>query len=107
MLIKFKTDAYADITMFGDVAKQLLRMMGHSGTVPSALLADDIPAALSRLKHAVEAGEAPSSSSRDGSTPAKNPDDDEAVSLAYRAIPLIELLTAAARKHCNVMWDKL
>lgn len=110
MLIKFKTDAYADITMFGDVAKQLLKMMGHSGTVPSAILADDVPAALSRLKHAVEGRKASASadsaaSADKGSEP--DPDDDQAVSLAYRAIPLIELLTAAARKKRDVMWEKL
>ncbi len=111
MLIKFKTDAYADITMFGDVAKQLLKMMGHSGTVPSAILADDVPAALSRLKHAVEGGKASASTdsaaSADTGFSEADPDDDQAVSLAYRAIPLIELLTAAARKKRDVMWEKL
>lgn len=114
MLIKFKTDAYADITMFGDVAKQLLKMMGHSGTVPSAILADDVPAALSRLKHAVEGGKDSASADADSAASADkgfseeaDPDDDQAVSLAYRAIPLIELLTAAARKKRDVMWEKL
>jgi len=33
MLVTFTTDAYADITMFGDVALTLLKMMGHSKTV--------------------------------------------------------------------------
>ena len=45
MLVTFSCPAYADITMFGDVAIRLLKMMGHSGTVPSALLAADVPAA--------------------------------------------------------------
>lgn len=49
MSVTFTTRAYADITMFGDVALTLLKMMGHSGTVPSAILAADVPAALSRL----------------------------------------------------------
>ena len=55
MLVTFTTDAYADITMFGDVALALLKMMGHSGTVPSAILAADVPAALSRLTVGIEA----------------------------------------------------
>ena len=46
MLVTFTTDAYADITMFGDVALKMLRMMGHSATVPSAILAADVPEAL-------------------------------------------------------------
>ena len=103
MLVTFKTPAYADIIMFGDVAKQLLKMMGHSGTVPSAMVAEEVPAALDRLKRAVEV---------EGATEAQKPPesaehpDDQNVSLKYRALPLIELLTAAARKHCDVMWDK-
>ena len=45
MLIKFKTTAsYPDITMFGEVALKLLKMMGRRGTVPSAISAEDIPA---------------------------------------------------------------
>ena len=103
MLVTFKTDAYADIIMFGDVAKQLLKMMGHSGTVPSAMLAEDVPVALDRLKRAVEVER--STSTQEQGEGAKE-SDDQTVSLTYRALPLIELLTAAAKKHCNVMWEK-
>ena len=104
MLITFKTPVHADITMFGDVAKALIRMMGHSGAVPGALLAKDVPAALDRLKAAVEANpEAPLDPERDE-------DDEDAhgqsVSLKHRALPLIELLEAAARDEKNVMWDR-
>jgi hypothetical protein len=103
MLITFKTPVHADITMFGDVAKALIRMMGHSGTVPGALLAADVPAALQRLKSAVDSNpDAPLD-------PERNDRDDEAraqsVSLKHRALPLIELLEAAAREEKNVMWD--
>lgn len=97
MLVTFTTKAYADITMFGDVAVSLLKMMGHSGTVPSAILAADIPEALSRLTAAINAGE-PAPSVED-----KKP-DDSAVSMVHRALPLIELLTAAAKNNCDVMW---
>jgi hypothetical protein len=55
MLVTFTTDAYADITMFGDVAHTMLKMMGHSVTVPGAILAADVPEALRRLTTAVEA----------------------------------------------------
>ena len=55
MLVTFTTDAFADITLFGDVALAMLKMMGHSATVPGAILADDVPAALSQLTAAIEA----------------------------------------------------
>jgi hypothetical protein len=58
MLVTFSCPAYADITMFGDVAVRMLKLMGHSGTVPGALLAEDVPAALERLRSAIEAEQA-------------------------------------------------
>jgi len=97
MLVTFSTRAYADITLFGDVAVSLLKMMGHSGTVPSAIRAADVPAALSRLTAAINAEKA-SSATEDKNT------DDSAVSMSHRALPLIGLLTAAAKENCDVMW---
>ncbi|HXV11201.1 MAG TPA: DUF1840 domain-containing protein [Burkholderiales bacterium] len=104
MLVTFRTDAYANITMFGDIAVSLLRMMGHSGTVPSALLAKDVPEALERLKAAVAKDKAAG-----GAPPGGVQDDDSEeprVSLANRAFPLIELLEAAAKRKSDVMWDR-
>jgi len=95
MLVTFTTKAYADITMFGDVALVLLKMMGHSGTVPSAIMAADIPAALSRLTAAIDAGDA---------SLATGDSDDSSVSMNHRALPLIALLTAASKEKCDVMW---
>ena len=103
MLVTFETKAHANITMFGEVAVTLLKLMGHSGTVPGALLAADIPPALERLRHAVsEHPDAP----LDPSTGAAAKDDGEErhVSLAHRAQPLIELLSDAAAAGENVMW---
>jgi len=97
MLVTFTTKAYADITMFGDVALALLKKMGHSGTVPGAIRAADVPAALSLLKAAIDAEKFPS--------PVADKDADEpAVSMAHRALPLINLLSAAAKDGCDVMW---
>ncbi len=109
MLVTFTTDAYADITMFGDVALAMLKMMGHSATVPGAILAADVPAALNRLSAAIEAGEA-SPTAEDAAEDAvedavEDKDSDEpAVSMAHRALPLINLLAAAAKAESNVMW---
>jgi len=99
MLVTFSCPAYADITMFGDVAVRLLKLMGHGGTVPGALLAEDVPAALEHLEAAIE-------TEKQLSEPeASEAEDDEAsVSLPHRALPLIELLKSAAKANCKVMW---
>jgi hypothetical protein len=99
MLVTFTCEVYSDITMFGDVAQRLLALMGHSGTVPGAILAEDVAPALERLKRAIESEKPAPGLSGDG-----RHDEEAAVSLRHRALPLIELLAAAAREHCNVMW---
>lgn len=97
MLVTFTTDAYADITMFGDVALKMLKMMGHSATVPGAIRAEDVPQALSRLKAAIDAEKS--------SPPLADKNADEpVVSAAHRALPLMNLLAAAAKEETYVSW---
>ena len=71
-MIRFKTEAYANIDMFEDVALQLLKMMGHSGTVPSAILPEDIPNALANLKGGLEQNKI-----AEASPPDTDADEDE------------------------------
>jgi hypothetical protein len=100
MLVRFDSSV-GSFVMFGDVAVELLKMMGHSGTVPSALLAADIPAALARLKPAVERSPEPA--------PPPEPDGKPAeprVTLRQRAFPFVDLLERAARAGADVLWDK-
>ena len=105
MLVTFKTDAHADIIMFGDVALTLLKLMGLSGRVPGALLAAEIPPALERLKAAVTAQ--PHATLDPTPRPGGHDEDESGrhVSLANRALPLIDLLSAAAARGKNVMWE--
>jgi hypothetical protein len=102
MLVTFRSTAWGNITMFGDVAVALLKMMGHSGTVPSALLARDVPAALARLKQQLASG----AKEENAGTPSGDDDDvEEPVGLERRAYPLIEMLSAAAAQEADVMWQ--
>ncbi len=101
MLVTFECKAYANITYFGDVAKQLIKMMGHSGTIPSAILAGDVPRALARLQQAL------AQLTDAKSVPEKNDQEDikeVPLQLTIRALPLVELLNAAVKEQCDVMW---
>ncbi len=91
--------------MFGDVAVTLLKMAGHSGTVPSAMLAADIPSALARLNQALAAAGAEDKSKQGVRPDAEDADTPPAVGLRKRAHPLIELLSAAAKQKCDVTWE--
>ena len=107
MIVKFSTRAGA-LTMHGDAAVALLKAMGHSGTVPSAILAADLPAALAQLRKAL-----------DEQTPAPPPpppaagveEDDERereppVTLHMRALPLIDMIETAIARGSDLMWER-
>ena len=103
MLIKFKTTAsYPEITMFGEVARKLLEMMGRSGKVPSAISAEDVPGALQSLRAGVAAADA---ELEDQPPHEEEEGEERRVSLHNRAVPLIEMLEAAAREDVPVMWE--
>ena len=83
MLVRFKSEV-GGFTMFGDVAVKLLRIAGHSGTVPGAIPADEIPAALARLEAAM-AGQPGPQPEAEG----EDKDKEPPVSLRMRAVPLL------------------
>jgi rubrerythrin len=110
MLIVFSSNATGDITMFGDVAERMFELMGHSGTIPSAIAAKDVPTVLERLKAAIEAqnneGEDDYDDNQDTVADTEDEEDEPKVSVAGRAFPLIQMLSRAADENCSVMWRK-
>jgi len=104
MLVTFKTHAFSNITMFGDVATDLLKLMGQSGNVPGALLAEDVKPALETLQEGlksvpVEEPPPPPENKKAERAPAPVP-------LAVRAKPLMDLLEAAHAEKDSVSWDE-
>ena len=87
--------------MFGDVALALIDIMGHSGSVPGAIRGDNLLTALENLKAGLAALAA------EGVEEAVQDQDDDqpAVSLSQRAVPLIEMLQAAIEAESYLMWE--
>ena len=106
MIVTFKTKAHADIMMFGEIAIQLLKLMGHSGAVPSAIVAEDVPAALASLKKAIETHKAAKPRAAAPDEKEEDAPKEIPVDLSQRALPLIQLLEAAAAAKTDVMWDQ-
>lgn len=106
MLITFKSKAAGDVIMFGDVAARLLDIMGKDGKDPRGIVTvEQLPQALAALRQAV-------TQDRAKAQPNQDDDDEDAprgmaqgVSLAQRAIPLIDLLTHAQRESQPVIWE--
>jgi len=100
MLITFKSRAYANITMFGDVGLKLLDMMGFGRRVPGAISARDVAQALQNLERGL------SQIPQQSEVADAGDDESEApVSLHTRAVPLLELLRAAAADESAVSWE--
>ncbi|MDJ0758506.1 MAG: DUF1840 domain-containing protein [Woeseiaceae bacterium] len=100
MLITFKSKAHADVVMLGDSARELIRLMGKSDALPSAVGPEGIPKALAKLKAALaEQAGAPADTSDDGD------EEKESVALHTRAFPLIEMLEASEQAQVPVMWE--
>lgn len=98
MPVTFDSDV-GGFSMFGDIAVTLLKMMGHSGTVPGAILAADIPPALARLQEQLQGVPRPAERETDEDKGKEKP-----ISLHTRAVPLIDLLERAARRGKDVVW---
>jgi hypothetical protein len=110
MLVTFRTKAHADITMFGNVAVDLLKLAGMTGTVPTAILADSIPSVIARLEEGLAQRNAPVPAEPGAKVaggvrdPAKyDPDAEPAVPLGTRALPLLALLRDADAAGADVI----
>lgn len=101
MLVTFKSTAYADITMFGEIAMTLLKMMGQSGQVPGAIRAKEVSSARKLLVDNVEKLD-PEPPAQDNP---KAPDEEAPISLSTRARPLIALLDASIESGADVIWE--
>jgi hypothetical protein len=102
MLVTFTCKEHENIMMFGDIALKLIKMMGHSGVVPGAIQADEVPHALILLRGAIEEEKKHPFVVSDESVDDR---DDAPVSLAHRAFPLLDLLEDAVKKRCDVLWS--
>lgn len=113
MIVKFST-RYGQLTMLGEAAIQLIKLMGHSGTVPGAILSGELPTALASLRSALAtSGAAPSP---DQPAAERGPDEDEdsdessrppPVTLGMRAVPLLDMIDTAIRSgDSDLMWER-
>jgi len=105
MIVKFSTRAGA-LTMHGDAAVALLRAMGHSGTVPGAILAADLPAALERLRQFLARQVAAPPPAQPDTTEEEEREREPPVSLRMRAVPFIDMVETAIARDSDLMWER-
>lgn len=114
MIITFKSAAAGDVIMFGDVARQLMQVMGKTPSDQGIVTVEQLPAAIAALTAAIAADKTQAKSAAEKA--AADPDDihlpteekararTESVRLYQRAVPLLELLTRAQKENKPVTW---
>lgn len=103
MLITFKTRAAADVIMFGNVAQQLLDIIGkdHRDTRGIVTL-KQLPEAIASLEQAITADKERATHEEPERTERNIP---EPVALWQRAAPLLEQFRYALRDEQPVIWE--
>jgi hypothetical protein len=96
MLVKFSSTGGATVSMFEKDAKQLIEMLGHSGSIPGAISAEDIPESLQKMEDALHVNHDDTE---------EECEDNNTVQGNVRAFPLIELLKNAHARDKSVMWE--
>lgn len=107
MLIIFKSKAAGDVMMFGDIAYTLMEIMGKPPEPKGIVTVEQLPDAIARLKAAVAQDKAEKPVvDHDERIFEKTPEGGkrEYVSLARRAVPLIELLEYSLKEGEPVVW---
>ena len=112
MLVTFRSKASGSITMFGEVASQLLHMMGATGRIPGALMGEDVNDALrqletslARIKQEGAADTTPAPPALNEDAEAEEEEHEPPVELIVRAAPLVDLLQRAAAAKAEVTWE--
>lgn len=108
MIVIFKSAAAGDVIMFGDVAHRLMKIMGKDTSATGIVTVEQLPAAIAALEAAIAEDKARNASIAEEDRPltesAGRGDSRPFVSLAQRAVPLLELLRWAQKKNKPVTW---
>lgn len=107
MLVVFRSNASADLLYFGDVARQLLTLIGKEASERGVITVDQLPAAIARLEAAI-AADRPQHDAHLKADERLETDDAgherPQVSLTRRALPLLAMLKEALAAEEPVTW---
>ena len=108
MLVRFSSQATANLLMFDDVARALLMVIGKSPTQRGVITVDDMPSALVHLRALVELEKRLKEGREAQETlpiPEVGIEPHELVGLSVRAQPFIKTLEQALREKKEITWE--
>lgn len=108
MLVRFFSQATANLLMFDDVARALLKVIGKTPTQRGVIVVDEMAPALVRLQAMIEQEKRV----REGREPREalpipevGIEPHELVGLSVRAQPFIKMLGQAQREKKEITWE--
>lgn len=104
-MITFKSRATSSVMMFDDVGKQLLEIMGKTHDLAGIITLEQLPDAIKALRRAADEDRARAWQHK----PDEDQDDNAprgpaSVSLAQRAVPLINMMVESLQAREPVIW---
>ncbi len=119
MLVRLTSSTSGEMIMFAEHAHVLWEWMGKEGSAHGVFTTGQLPAAIDRLRRGIEqdklaakrcAEEARAAESAAGETEEQDEENkgaisDEAVSLAQRAQPLLNLMEWTCREEGFITWE--
>jgi hypothetical protein len=100
MIYKFRSKSAGDVIMMGPNGNQMLHLLGREPAPQGIIDVEAMPAALARLKAAIEADDAARAA-------AKEKDDvpmPEGIALRQRLWPMIQMMEASLAEGHPVVW---
>lgn len=108
MIVTFQSPASGDVIMFGDVAQRMMALMGKDPEPKGIVTVEQLPEAIARLRAAIDADKAARAGKADEDLPQYETGEGGVrrpyVSVALRALPLLELLEWSLKKKKPVVW---
>jgi hypothetical protein len=108
MIVIFQSQAAGDVIMFGDVARRMMEIMGKDPSDKGILTVEQLPEAIARLRAAIVEDKARRAGLSEEDLPQTERSEGGStrpfVSVAQRAVPLLELLEFALKKKKVVVW---
>lgn len=101
MLVRFDSKV-GTFSMFEKDARTMIKLMGHSDTIPGAILGADVEKTLQIFQTGLSET---AKQENQHIAPKHDEETEENVSVNRRAYPMLELLKKAATQKEIVMWD--
>lgn len=105
-MITFQSEASGDVMMFDEVAHRMMDIIGKEHTQRGVVTVEQLPECIARLKAAIAEDRARARGRPDGEGDGDEEETGVAarVSLAQRALPLLELFERSLAREKPVLW---